>query len=134
MRAIALLLLTACASSPRATVPEAPPAIPETRVIATPAVNPVGEFEWSSALADGTPLRGTFAITGSADAYTGSITAIDLGVFPIKSVVVTGQDVVINADHPDGPLTVRLKFVGNDFNGSWLLGIETGAMVGKRLK
>ena len=134
MRAIALLLLAACASSPRATVPEAPPAIPETRVMPTPAVNPVGEFEWSSALPDGTPIKGTFAITGSADAYAGAINATDLGVFPIKSVVVTGQDVVINADHPDGPLTVRLKFVGNDFNGSWLLGADTGEMVGKRLK
>jgi hypothetical protein len=133
MRAIALLILAACASSSRA-VPEAPPAIPETRVVSAPALNPVGEFEWSSALGDGTPIKGTFAITGSADAYTGAINATDLGVFPIKSVVVTGQDVVINADHPDGPLTVRLKFVGNDFNGSWLLGTETGAMVGKRLK
>ena len=134
MRAIALLLLAACASSPRANVPEAPPAIPEARVIPAPAVNPVGEFEWSSSLGDGTPIKGTIAITGSADAYTGAINAVDLGVFPIKSVVVTGQDVVINADHPDGPLTVRLKFLGDDFSGSWLLGPETGLMVGKRLK
>ena len=134
MRAIALLLLAACASSPRAAVPEAPPAIPETRAAPTPAVNPVGEFEWSSALPDGTPIGGTFAITGSPDAYTGSVNATDLGIFPIKSVVVTGQDVVINVDHPDGPLTIRLKFVGNDFKGSWLLGTDTGDMVGKRLK
>lgn len=134
MRAIALLLLAACASSPRAAVPEAPPAIPETRVIATPAVNPVGEFEWASALGDGTPIKGTITITGVPNAYTGAINATDLGIFPVKSVVVTGQDVVIHADHPDGPLTIRLTFVGNDFNGSWLLGPDTGEMVGKRLK
>ena len=134
MRAIALLLLAACASSPRAAVPEAPPAIPEARVTPAPAVNPVGEFEWSSALGDGTPIKGTITISGSPDAYTGAINATDLGIFPIKSVVVTGQDVAINAEHPDGPLTLRLKFVGNDFNGFWMLGPETGQMVGKRLK
>ena len=56
MRAIVLLLLAACASSPREAVPAAPPAMPEARVTPTPALNPVGEFEWASALADGTPL------------------------------------------------------------------------------
>ena len=65
MRAIALLLLAACASSPRANVPEAPPAIPEARVIPAPAVNPVGEFEWSSALGDGTPIKESRADQGA---------------------------------------------------------------------
>ena len=133
MRAIVLLLLAACASSPRA-VPAAPPAIPETRVTPSPAVNPVGEFEWSSALGDGTPIKGTITISGSPDAYTGAINATDLGIFPIKSVGVSGQSIVINADHPDGPLTIRLNFTGDTFNGAWLLGPETGEMVGKRLK
>lgn len=132
MRAIVLLVLAACASSPRQSVPDAPPTIPETRVTPTPAVNPVGEFEWSSALLDGTPLKGVITIAGSAGAYTGSINAGEVGIFPIKNVVVTGQTMVIGADHPDGPLEVRLTFVANDFTGSWHLGADTGAMVGKR--
>ena len=134
MRALVLLLLAACASSPRQAVPASPPAIPETRVTPTPALNPVGEFDWASGLPDGTPLKGTIAITGSAGAYTGSITAEGLGVFPIKNVVVTGQTMVINADHPDGPLEVRLTFGGDEFLGSWYLGDSTGQMTGKRLR
>lgn len=133
MRAIVLLpLLVACASSPREAVPNAPPAIPETRVVSAPVLNPVGVLEWSSALPDGTPLKGTVTISGSPGAYTGSIDAGEVGIFPIKNVVVIDQTVVINADHPDGPLDLRLTFVGNDFNGSWQLGADTGQMVGKR--
>ncbi|HJR66361.1 MAG TPA: hypothetical protein VJ802_08005 [Gemmatimonadaceae bacterium] len=133
MRAIVLLLLAACASSPRQSVPEAPPPIPETRVTPTPAaLNPVGEFEFSSALPDGTPIKGAITISGTPGAYTGSINAGEHGVFPIRNVAVTGQAMVINADHPDGPLEVRLTFVANDFNGSWRLGDQTGEMVGKR--
>jgi hypothetical protein len=134
MRAILLLLLAACASSPREAVPAAPPPIPEPRVAAVPDLNPVGEFEWASALADGTPIKGTFAISGTAGAYTGAIVADDLGTFPIKTVVVTGQTVAIGADHPDGPLSLRLTFTGDAFNGSWQLGTETGVMGGKRRK
>jgi hypothetical protein len=132
MRAIVLLLLAACASSPREAVPAAAPAIPETRVTPTPALNPVGEFEWASALPDGTPIKGTVIISGNPGAYTGAVTAEGLGVFPIKTVVVTGQSMVINADHPDGPLDIRLTFVANDFTGSWQLGDSTGEMAGKR--
>ena len=132
MRAIVLLLLAACASSPRQAVPEAPPANAETRVTATPAVNPVGEFEWSSALPDGTPIKGTFSITGNAGAYTGAINAAEIGIFPITSAAVTGQTVVVNATHPDGPLTLRLTFSGDAFTGAWHLGTDIGEMVGKR--
>lgn len=134
MRAFILLLLAACASSPRATVPAAPPPIPEARVTPAPAVNPVGEFEWSSALPDGTPVKGTMTISGPTGAYTGSVNAGEHGIFPIRSVVVTGQTMVIDATHPDGPLEIRLTFVANDFNGSWKLGDQTGEMVGKRVR
>jgi hypothetical protein len=134
MRALVLLLLVACASSPRQAVPEAPPPVPETRVTPAPALNPVGEFDWSSALPDGTPIKGTMLISGTTGAYTGAINAGEHGVFPIKNVVATGQTMVINAEHPDGPLEVRLTFVANDFNGSWRLGDQTGEMVGKRLR
>ena len=133
MRAFILLLLAACASSPREAVPPAPPPIPETRVTPAPTLNPVGEFEWSSALPDGTPIKGTMTIGGTSGAYTGSINGGEHGVFPIKNVVVIGQTMAINAEHPDGPLEVRLTFVANDFNGSWRLGDQTGEMVGKRL-
>jgi hypothetical protein len=134
MRAIVLLLLAACASSPREAIPPAPPPIPEPRVSATAPVNPIGEFEYATATPDGVPLKGTFAITGRAGAYTGSINAGEFGVFPITDVTVNGQGVVIRAQHPEGPLDLRLTFVGDAFTGSWQLGTDIGEMAGKRVK
>ncbi len=132
MRAMVLLLLAACASSPRQSVPETPPAIPEPRIVAAPALNPVGAFEFSTMTPDGTAVQGIISISGTPGAYTGSIDAADQGNFPIKNVIVSGQTMTINAEHPQGPLEVRLTFVGDDFTGSWQLGTDTGEMVGKR--
>ena len=132
MRAIALLLLAACASSAREAVPEAPPAIPEARVVAAPVLNPVGDFEYSTMTPDGTPVSGIISISGTPGAYTGSVDAGALGTFPIKNVVVTGQTMTINAEHPQGPLDLRLAFVADDFIGAWQLGTDTGEIVGKR--
>ena len=132
MRAIILLLLAACASSSREGVPAAPPAIPETRVATVAVLNPVGDFEFSTMTPDGTPIRGTIFISGTPGAYTGAIDAAEQGKFPIKNVVVAGQTVTINAEHPQGPLDVRLTFVADDFTGSWQLGTDTGEIAGKR--
>ena|SRR5687767_1892596 len=132
MRAMILLLLGACASSSREAVPAAAPAIPETRIVTALLLNPVGEFEFSTMTPDGTPVRGLISISGTPGAYTGSIDAAEQGNFPIKSVVVSGQTMTINAEHPQGPLDVRLTFVADDFTGSWQLGTDTGEMAGKR--
>jgi hypothetical protein len=132
VRVLVLLMLAACASSSREAVPAAPPAIPETRTVSAPVLNPVGEFEFSTMTPDGTPIRGVISIIGSPGAYTGSVDAAEHGKFPIKSVVVSGQTMTINAEHPEGPLDVRLSFVADDFTGSWQLGTDTGEMAGKR--
>lgn len=131
MRALVLLLLAGCASSSRA-VPDTPPAIPETRVATAPVLNPVGAFEFSTMTPDGTPVSGTVTITGTPGAYTGSIDAGREGIFPIKAVAVSGQTLTINAEHPQGPLDLRLTFVADDFTGSWQLGPDTGELKGKR--
>jgi hypothetical protein len=132
MRPTVLLLLAACASSPRQTLPDTPPPIPEQRIVAAPVLSPVGQFEFSTVTPDGTPVRGTISISGAPGAYTGSIDAGEHGAFPIKSVVVSGQTITINAEHPQGPLDVRLTFVADDFTGSWQLGPDTGEVAGKR--
>jgi hypothetical protein len=132
MRSIVLLLLAACASSPREAVPAAPPAIPETRVVTAPVLNPVGDFEYATMTPDGTPVTGIVSISGTPGAYTGSVDAGALGNFPIKNVVVTGQTMTVNAEHPQGPLDLRLAFVADAFTGSWQLGTDTGEIVGKR--
>lgn len=132
MRALVLLALAACASSPRG-VPESPPQIPEpsTQVTTTAAVNPVGEFEYSTMTPDG-PLTGTITIRGTPGNYTGTIDGGAMGVFPVKGVTVSGQVMTIASEHPEGPIEVRLTFVGDAFTGSWHLGTESGEIAGKR--
>jgi hypothetical protein len=133
MRALILFALAACASSPREAVPERPPQIPEptTRGVAA-ALNPVGEFEYSTMTPDGTPVSGVMTIRGTPGNYTGSIEAGTLGVFPVKGVTVSGQTMTIASEHPEGPLELRLTFVGDEFTGSWHLGTQTGEVAGKR--
>lgn len=133
MRAFLLLLLAACASSPREAVPERASRIPEPQTqTVTPALDPVGEFEYSSMTPDGTPISGVITIRGTPGSYTGSIDAGAMGTFPIKGVTVTGQMMSIASEHPEGPLDVRLTFIGDAFTGSWHLGAETGEIAGKR--
>jgi hypothetical protein len=132
MRAFLLLLLAACASSPREAVPESAPQIPEAQTQIVAALDPVGEFEYSSMTPDGTPIGGVITIRGTPGSYTGSIDAGAMGTFPIKGVTVTGQMMSIASEHPEGPLDVRVTFVGDAFTGSWHLGAETGEIAGKR--
>ena len=132
MRALILILLAACASSSREAVPASPPPLPEPRVAPAPVLDPVGDFEFSTMTPDGTTVPGVISIRGTAGAYTGSIDAGAQGVFPIKSVVVSGQIVTINAEHPNGPLDLRLTFVADDFTGTWQLGTDGGELTGKR--
>lgn len=77
-------------------------------------------------------MKGTITITGQPGAYTGSIDAGEHGTFPIRTVTVTGQAMAIAATHPQGPLDIRVTFVGDSFTGSWQLGTDAGEIVGKR--
>jgi hypothetical protein len=131
MRALVLLVLAGCASSPRG-VPENPPQIPEPAMqVVTASVDPVGEFEYSTMTPDG-PLTGAITIRGTPGNYTGTIDGGIMGMFPVKGVTVSGQTMTIASEHPEGPLEVRLTFVGDEFTGSWHLGTESGEIAGKR--
>jgi hypothetical protein len=132
MRALVLFLLAACASSSREAVPASTPPRSEPRVAPAPVLNPVGDFEFATVTPDGTTVQGLITIRGTAGAYTGSVDAGAQGAFPIKSVVVSGQTVTINAEHPQGPLDIRLTFVADDFTGAWQLGTDGGELTGKR--
>jgi hypothetical protein len=132
MRALILLVLAACASSPRAAVPESPPQIPEppTQIVAA-ALDPVGEFEYSANTPDG-PVSGAMTIRGTPGNYTGSIDAGAMGMFPVRGVTVSGRTMTIASEHPEGQLELRLTFVGDEFTGSWHLGMQSGEVAGKR--
>ena len=129
----------ACATSPAATAaPSAPPApvatqaAPPPAVVATPGLNPVGTFDFTAIVPDGSEAPGSFTISGSPGAYTGTIERPGMGGSDLTSIAVDGQTLTIGANIPDGAVVLKLSFTGNDFTGTWSLGEAGGAIRGKR--
>ena len=131
----------ACATSPAATPPtSAPPAPVATQVAPpppvvtpTPALNPVGTFDFTAVLPDGSESNGSFTITGSPGTYAGTIERPGMGGSDLTSVAVDGQTLTLGANIPDGAVVLTLNFTGNEFTGKWALGSEAeGPIRGKR--
>ncbi|HEX6373878.1 MAG TPA: hypothetical protein VF006_33425 [Longimicrobium sp.] len=121
MLAAALVLFTAaCAAS-------APPADPP----APAALNPVGVFPFTTTV-DGNEVTGSVEVTGQPGAYAGVIRTSITPEIPITGVMVSGQEMVVTADTPDGPLTINMTFAGNAFTGAWALSGDTGNLSGSR--
>lgn len=112
---VLLLLAAACASTP----PGPPP------------FNPVGTFEFETAV-NGNPVTGTVEVAGQEDAYTGTVRTSATPDLPIAGVAVEGNLMVVTADTPDGVVTLRMSFTGNDFTGRWELAGDSGTLSGRR--
>ena len=122
------LLLGACASAP----PEPAPAAREVTPPAPAAVDPVGTFDFSTAV-EGMAVNGTMTISRNpAGALEGTITTNITEAIPVRSVTVTGQRMNVVADTPDGPLNFVLEFQGDEFSGTWDLGSMAGTHSGRR--
>jgi hypothetical protein len=112
---VVLLLTAACASTP----PGPPP------------FNPVGTFEFETTV-NGGPVTGSVEVTGQEDAYGGTVRTSVTPDMPIAGVAVEGNLMVVTADTPDGPVTLRMSFTGNDFTGRWELAGDSGTLTGRR--
>lgn len=119
--AVAALLAVAIAASARAQTP-AP----------TPAVDPVGVFEYTTSV-QGQTVTGTITIAKTETGLGGKILSDAMPEIPIKAVTVEGKKLTIQAEIPDGALTITIEFEdANKFAGNWTLGGEGGAISGKR--
>lgn len=125
----AALSLAACSTAPAAETASAPsPSVSTTAA----AVNPVGRFEFTTSV-QGQPVTGAVEISGTADAYTGQITTSITQPIPISRVTVNGQELVVSADTPDGPVTIHMTFTdANTFSGGWELAGDSGTLTGRR--
>jgi hypothetical protein len=110
-----VLMLAACAP-PRQNQP----------VVPGPSfdISPVGTFQYQLNFNDPAARRtelisGNIRIVGEPGSYTGSISASGASEYPIISVNFAGQDLVILARTPDGPVTLMLTFTGDSFTGFW---------------
>lgn len=115
--------VTACAGTPPP--PPAPP-LP-------PAVNPIGTFDFTTSV-EGNLVNGTITIVRTDTGFGGTVTTSVTDPIPVRSVVVDGQKLTVNADTPDGALVFTMDFTGDQFTGSWGVGTMSGAHSGKRRK
>ena len=97
------------------------------------ALNPVGDFEFSTTLPDGQTLSGTFTIAKQNDVLGGKINS-QMGEAPITKVKVEERKLSMVVVTPEG---AEVNFVltfedDNKFSGSWETGGQSGAISGKR--
>jgi hypothetical protein len=112
----ALPLLSACAA-PRQTAPLAP-------LGDGPDVNLVGTFQYQMSYHDpeariSQMVTGRIVIDGEEGNYRGEITGTGGSPYPITYVQVSRNEAVVQARSSDGPITLRLAFIGDSFTGLW---------------
>jgi hypothetical protein len=96
------------------------------------AVDPVGAFDFTTSM-EGTEVTGTIEIQrADGGGYTGTLSTNVAEPMPLSSVTVDGQKMTVVADAPDGPVTMVLTFVGNDFTGNWTYTTLAGTATGRR--
>jgi hypothetical protein len=131
--ATALVLISAAACAPAPAAAPAPMPAPAAAAPAASALNPVGKYEFTTSL-QGQPLNGTMEVTGSPGAYRGSISTPATETIEITGVTVTGREVVVTGELPDGTLTIRMTFTdGPNFTGNWTLAGDGAALTGHRV-
>ena len=133
------LLVAGCATSPAATgTPAAPPAAPAqappptATVVPSSAVNPVGTFEYTATLPDGSQSSGLIIISGSPGSYTGTISRDGAGESPVSNVSVDGQTLMFNTVIAEGTVSMTLTFSGSTFAGKWAVQGAEGPLTGRR--
>jgi hypothetical protein len=110
-----LLIAAACASTPQG----------------PPPLNPVGVFEFQTTVQGGA-VTGTIEVSGQADAYTGVIRTSVTQDIPIAGVAVENNLMVVTGDTPDGVVTIRMLFTGDEFTGRWELAGDGDTLTGRR--
>ena len=121
------LVLTACSQSTGGGSAAAPPPQPEP----TPTLDPVGVYDFTTSV-EGQPMTGTLTITGSPDAYNGSMSTDMMGTIALRSFAVDGMDLSFMADLPEATVSFLLTFEGDEFTGDWDAGGMMGTMSGTK--
>jgi len=92
-------------------------ASPEPTPPPLPVLDPVGTYDFQTE-AMGSPVNGTFTITGSPGSYRGNMTT-NIGSFSLSDISVDGEELTVFAESPDVFVVFVLAFVGSSFTGEW---------------
>lgn len=101
----------------------------------TPApLDPVGTYSFETTV-EGQTVTGRVVIRGEPGSYTGMIEP-DVGPPPMEiySVTVDGQQLTAVADAGGEDVVLTLTFDGDNFTGTWVLGFDSGVLVGRRIR
>ena len=108
----AAVLITACASAPRA-----------------PAFDPVGTYDFSADV-QGTAMAGTLQLRRTDQGLTGSFSTPASGEISLESVTTEGRKLMLKARLPDGEVTMNLDFAADyRFTGDWSLSAGMGGSI-----
>lgn len=119
---LAALLTTACATT----------AAPESSSPAPVAVDPVGNYNFTSEVS-GRSFAGVIRVArGQGGAYTGTISTPMTGSMPVQAVDVQGARMVVTARGQQGNAVMNLDFTGETFTGSWTYATAGGTLSGRR--
>jgi hypothetical protein len=121
------LLVAGCSQS---STEAAPPPRPDPTPPPQPVLDPVGTFDYQTE-AMGMPVSGSFTITGSPGAYTGSMTS-DMGAITLNDITVEGLELSAVGDSPDFVVVFVLVFDGDSFTGDWDAEGMSGFISGSR--
>jgi hypothetical protein len=123
---LAGLLVSACSQSYGGGAETRPDPTP----LPPPALDPVGAFDFQTE-AMGSAVTGTFTITGTPGAYTGSMTT-DMGGFAMSDIAVDGMKLSFVGESPDVVVLFLLVFDGDSFSGGWDAEGMSGSVTGSR--
>ena len=108
---------------------EAPPAPAQQE-----ALDPVGTYTFSATY-QGMTIPGRINVSGEPENYTGLIEAEGQPPVEIYSVMVEGQKITVYGDAGGDDLIMTMEFAdGSSFTGSWMLGFDSGEMMGEKTK
>jgi hypothetical protein len=126
MRQHSVLLASAIALVGCARGSSAPPA---------PApLDPVGVYRFETAY-QGQTVTGRVTVSGEPGSYSGSVEPDAVAPpMDIYSVVVQGQQMTLVCDAGGDDLVMTLTFSGDDFTGTWVLGMDGGEVKGARVR
>ena len=140
----AALVLTACATAPKAEPDPMPQPVPQPAVTTPPststttpagAFDPVGSYNFS-VNTQGNTINGTMNVRKAADGKLGGEMTSDQGALTFNWVTLEGRRMTAGGVLDNGPeLTFVFDFVGDEFSGSLLAqGQQVGTVSGARRK
>ena len=134
------VLLAACASSPQA-APSSPAPSPQAAPAPTPtpaptpptpaATSAAGIYDFTTTV-QGMAVTGVVTVTMRDGRPGGTIATSATPEIPIRSATAEGQKVTVTGDSPDGDVVLEFNMNGQDFNGTWWYGGQSGSLTGRR--